>query len=107
MRKALIVGVDYYEHIGHLHGCVNDAHSVNAVLERHSDGTVNFANPKLLTSTGPSSQVDRHQLKEAVRELFRDPAEITLFYFSGHGYLEDTGAFCAAVTLERATTACP
>jgi len=96
MRKALIVGVDYYEHIGALRGCVNDAHDVNSVLERHSDGTVNFSNPKLLTSTGPASPLDRHQLKESVRELFRDPAEIALFYFSGHGYLEDTGGFLCA-----------
>lgn len=93
MRKALIVGVDYYEHITPLRGCVNDAYSVNSVLERHSDGTLNFANPKLLTGTGPNSMIDRNELKTAVRELFSDDAEIALFYFSGHGYLEDTGGF--------------
>jgi hypothetical protein len=96
MRKALIVGVDYYEHVGNLHGCVNDAYSVNSILERHSDGTLNFPNPRLLTSTGSTSQVKRHELKEAVRELFSDDAEIALFYFSGHGYLEDTGGFLCA-----------
>ena len=42
MRKALIVGIDYYAHVSPLHGCVNDAHSVKGVLERHSDGTLNF-----------------------------------------------------------------
>ncbi|EFE6737880.1 caspase family protein, partial [Escherichia coli] len=26
MRIALIVGINYYEHGGSLHGCVNDAH---------------------------------------------------------------------------------
>lgn len=96
MRKALIVGVDHYEHINGLSGCVTDAYSVNSVLERHSDGTLNFANPKLLTATGPNSPVDREELKEAVRELFREEAEIALFYFSGHGYLEDTGGFLCA-----------
>lgn len=96
MRKALIVGVDHYDHIHPLRGCVNDAYAVNSVLERHSDGTLNFSNPKLLTSTGPNSGVDRTQLKDAVRELFRDDAEIALFYFSGHGYLEDTGGFLCA-----------
>lgn len=93
MRKALIVGIDYYEHISCLHGCVNDAYNVNSVVERHSDGTLNFPNPRMLTSTGPASQIDRHVLKNAVRELFSDDAEIALFYFSGHGYLEDTGGF--------------
>src|SRR4051812_28251646 len=42
MRKALVVGIDYYEHIGRLNGCVNDAHAVKAMLDRHSDGSVNF-----------------------------------------------------------------
>ncbi|GLB68751.1 caspase family protein [Arthrobacter mangrovi] len=93
MRKALIVGIDYYEHIGGLRGCVNDAHSVNAVLERQADGTLNFPNPRLLTSTGSGAAVRRSELKDAVRELFRDDAEVALFYFSGHGYLEDTGGF--------------
>lgn len=96
MRKALIVGVDYYAHIGGLNGCVNDAYAVNSALERHSDGTLNFANPKLLTSTGQENQVERTQLKDAVRELFRDDAEIALFYFSGHGFVEDTGGFVCA-----------
>lgn len=96
MRKALIVGIDHYEHLTPLHGCVNDAYSVNSVVERHSDGTLNFPNPRILTSTGQSSQIDRRELKNAVRELFRDDAEIALFYFSGHGYLEDTGGFLCA-----------
>ena len=42
MRKALVVGIDYYESINSLHGCVNDAYAVKAVLDRHSDGTKNF-----------------------------------------------------------------
>lgn len=93
MRKALIVGIDHYDHISPLSGCVNDAHSVKSVLERHADGTVNFAAPKLLTGTSAADRVDRGQLKEAVRELFADDSDIALFYFAGHGYVEDTGGF--------------
>jgi hypothetical protein len=96
MRKALIVGIDHYAHINALTGCVNDAHAVKAVLERHADGTVNFATPRLLTGTGPSDIVERSQLKDAVRELFNDDAEIALLYFAGHGYIEDTGGFLCA-----------
>lgn len=92
-RKALIVGIDHYDHIDALHGCVNDAHEVKSALERNSDGTLNFTGPKLLTGTGPSQPVGREELKDAVRELFSDENEIALFYFSGHGYLEDTGGF--------------
>lgn len=93
MRKALVVGIDHYDHIGSLSGCVNDAHSVRSVLERHADGTVNFATPKIMTGTSSADRVDRGVLKDAVRELFAGDSEIALFYFAGHGYVEDTGGF--------------
>lgn len=93
MRKALVVGIDHYDHIGSLSGCVNDAHSVKSVLERHADGTINFATPKILTGTSSADRVDKGELKDAVRELFAGDSEIALFYFAGHGYIEDTGGF--------------
>ncbi len=93
MRKALIVGIDHYDGIGLLSGCVNDAHSVRSVLERHADGTVNFATPKMITGTSSVDRVDKAELKGAVRELFAGDSDIALFYFAGHGYVEDTGGF--------------
>ena len=93
MRKALIVGVDYYEHIRCLRGCVNDANAVKEMFERHSDGTINFATPLLLTSTDPKNTVSKDQVKDAARELFKEDSEIALLYFSGHGYLGDTGGY--------------
>lgn len=96
MRKALIVGVDYYSHIAPLSGCVDDSHAVKSVLERHADGTVNFTTPRILTGTGPRDSVPRTELKDAVRELFTGDSEIALFFFAGHGYIEDTGGFLCA-----------
>lgn len=98
MRKALIVGIDHYQHLDSLHGAVNDARGVRDVLERHADGSVNFTTPQLLTATDPDTAVTRRQLKDAVVELFAGDAEIALFYFSGHGYIEDTGGgyLCAS-----------
>jgi hypothetical protein len=96
MRKALIVGIDHYAHIKPLSGCVNDAHAVKAILERHADGTVNFVTPRVLTGTGSADIVERKELKDAVRELFAGDADIALLYFAGHGYLEDTGGFLCA-----------
>ena len=93
MRKALIVGVDHYEHVSPLFGCVNDAHSVKAALERHGDGSINFTTPKLLTATGPTDDLSRPELKEAIRELFSGSDEIALFYFAGHGHIETTGGY--------------
>lgn len=96
MRKALIVGIDYYDQIGSLSGAVNDAHTVRAVLERHADGRLNFQQPRLMSSTGPGATVTRAELREAVEELFRDDAEISLFYFSGHGYIDGAGGYLCA-----------
>jgi hypothetical protein len=92
MRKALVVGVDYYAHISGLHGCVNDARTVKAVLERHGDGRVNFG-VEMLTATGPSSSVSRGDLKDRIDELFRDDSDIALLYFAGHGHIEATGGY--------------
>lgn len=95
MRKALIVGIDYYRYINALHGCVNDAYAVKAMLERHSDGSKNF-DARLLAGTGPSNLVERSGLKEAVRQLFSDDPDIALLYFAGHGHIEVAGGYLAA-----------
>ncbi len=93
MRKALIVGIDYYDSIGSLSGCVNDAYAVKGALERHADGTVNFVTPKLIVGTSATERVDKTSLKDAVRELFANDSDIALLYFAGHGFVEDTGGF--------------
>lgn len=95
MRKALVVGINYYEKISSLHGCVDDAHSVKSALERNSDGTVNFG-VRILSATGPGDGVSRAQLKDSVRELFAGDSETALFYFAGHGYIEATGGYLCA-----------
>ena len=100
MRKALIVGIDHYAHITPLGGCVDDAHSVKNVLERHADGTVNFMTPRILTGTSADDAVSKTKLKEAVRELFDGKPDIALFYFAGHGYIDDTGGFLCASNSE-------
>lgn len=85
MRKALVVGIDHYEKINPLSGCVNDAHDVESVLERHADGSINFTTPRLITGTGANDIVTRVDLKDAVRDLFADKSEIALFYFAEIG----------------------
>jgi len=93
MRKALVVGIDYYENINSLNGCVNDANSVKSVLESNSDGTKNF-DVKVLTAISSSKIVTKKELKDSAIELFRDNNDqIALFYFSGHGYIDSTGGY--------------
>lgn len=95
MRKALVVGVNYYEHVSSLYGCVDDAHALKSVLERNSDGTINFS-VKLLSGTGPTDVVSRSDLKEQIQKLFADDSETALFYFAGHGHIEATGGYLIA-----------
>lgn len=100
MRKALVVGIDFYEHGASLFGCVNDAHSMKSVLERNSDGTLNF-DVKLLTGTGSASPVTRSDLKDRVADLFATDAETALFYFAGHGHVETTGGYLLSSDARR------
>ena len=79
MRKALVVGINFYQRVGGLFGCVDDAYAVKAVLDRNSDGTVNFGT-KLLTGTGPTDMVTRSVLRESIKELFTGECETALFY---------------------------
>lgn len=100
MRIALIVGINYYEHGCPLFGCVDDAHAVRAVLERHDGGSVNF-DCMLLTGTGPADRVDRADLKDRIEKLFNTEAEIALLFFAGHGHIEATGGYLLATDSRR------
>jgi hypothetical protein len=99
MRKALIVGVNYYSNVSSLYGCVKDAYSVNAMLERDADGSRNF-HTKLLTSTGPDQQVNRNELRHAIQELFQGDSDVALLYFAGHGYIETAGGYLCPSNIE-------
>lgn len=92
MRKALVVGLDYYAHVGQLFGCVSDSHAIKSMLDRHADGSVNFG-VKHIAGSSEVDQVTRAELRNAVEELFSGEGEVALFYFAGHGYIEATGGF--------------
>lgn len=92
MRKALCIGIDSYQSIPDLHGCVNDANSVKAALERNGDGTLNFE-VKLMCSTSEKSYLTRGSVKDAIEELFKSDSEIALLYYSGHGSIDEFGGY--------------
>ena len=87
MRKALIVGIDYYANANRLHGCVNDAFAVRQVMERHGDGTKNF-DVMLKTASDATTAITKNELKALIADLFDDETEVALLYFSGHGYID-------------------
>src|SRR5262245_55981482 len=100
MRKALVVGINYYQNSSPLYGCVDDAHAVKALLETNADGSVNF-DVKLLTGTGPTDVIKRSELKDSIAELFATDEEIALLYFAGHGHIEPTGGYLLATDSSR------
>lgn len=100
MRIALIVGINYYQNGSNLYGCVNDAHSVKSVLERHDGGSVNF-DCHLMTGTGPTEIVKRSELKDQISQLFNTDADVALFYFAGHGHIEATGGYLLTSDVSR------
>jgi hypothetical protein len=85
MRRALCVGIDEYS-FGPLSGCVNDAQRMSAVLQTNEDGSPNFECRTLLAPVGGGSDVVTTPiLLEHIEQLFRDPADVALLHFSGHG----------------------
>ena len=106
MRKALVVGINYYKGGGALFGCVQDAYSVKAVLERHGDGSINF-DIHFLTATEEKDAVSRSDLKDAVTELFADEYDVALLYFAGHGHIEATGGYILASDSKRGDEGVP
>jgi hypothetical protein len=100
MRIALLVGINHYSHIGSLHGCVNDAHNVRSILERHADGSINFDCDLMISSSNVDS-ISRARLIDQTKKLFNSDAEIALLYFSGHGYISSTGGYILASDASR------
>ena len=100
MRKALVVGINYYEHISTLHGCVDDASSVKSVLGRHGNGTLNF-DVKVMLATDTAHVINKSDLKDHAVALFADDCEIALLYFAGHGHVDVTGGYLCGSECKR------
>jgi uncharacterized caspase-like protein len=90
-KRALIVGINEYDHFDALAGCIPDAAAMAEVLSRNADDTVNF-DYRLFTSPGPT-RLTRALLRQQWRELFQDFKDDVLFYFSGHGTPTDVGGY--------------
>lgn len=87
MRKALLIGINNYPGRGNaLRGCLADINALQPLLERNGDGALNF-DVCMLPDVASSSKA-----MEYIEQLFGGDDEIALLYFSGHGYVNTTGA---------------
>lgn len=89
-KRALIVGIDDYENLTKLKGCVADAKAMQELLECNEDGSPNY-DCQLLTSD--TARIDRKTLRAEWRRLFNNVQGDILFYFAGHGAPTDVGGF--------------
>jgi Caspase domain len=88
-RRALVVGIDNYESAP-LSGCVSDAQRIAELIAGNADGSPNFS-CRLLVD--PPSAITARKLREEIEGLFAQPANIALFYFSGHGTENNLGGY--------------
>jgi uncharacterized caspase-like protein len=86
MKKALVVGINNYPS-SQLKGCVNDASALGKILESNGDGSPNF-DVRLETDVPTKSD-----LKGLIKDLFSGESDAVLFYFSGHGYINEIGGY--------------
>lgn len=89
LKRALLIGIDHYE-INGLGTCEEDARRLGELLSRHGTGSrsrpKNFDVDMLLSEVdGP---VTRLVMLDAVKALLRDPADVALLYFAGHGVFD-------------------
>ena len=95
MRKALIVGINKYPGGARLKGCVNDAERISTLLHTHADGSPNF-------DIMMGIDIEKKQeLKSLIHSAFKDDDEVSLFYFSGHGCITDTGGYIVTPDFSR------
>lgn len=85
-RKALLIGINNYPNGHELNGCIEDINNVHTAIECNGDGTPNFAVREM-----PDAQTSMEVMSE-IEHLFKGNGDTALLYFSGHGYMNDTGA---------------
>lgn len=91
MKAACVIGIDHYQNVQPLQGCVADARAVGEMLEVHGDAPDGSEPP-------PNFEVklycsDQHELRAEIirrhlQSLFASNATSVLFFFSGHGLVD-------------------
>jgi hypothetical protein len=95
-RRALIIGIDTYDSVSGLSGCVADASAMARLLERNEDGSPNYACRLWTNPPAPGASahpVTRGHLREEWERLLSSFTGDILFYFAGHGCPTQLGGY--------------
>lgn len=85
-RKALVVGINDYPSCP-LSGCCNDSEAIKDLLTNHGNGDPNFSVWK------KDNVPTKGELRGLVEKCFEGDADVALFYYSGHGYIDAIGGY--------------
>ena len=86
-RKALLIGINYFNQKGQLRGCINDVRNMSAYL----NGNFGYAREDMVILTddqqNPMSQPTKQNIIRAMHWLVKDakPNDSLFFHYSGHG----------------------
>lgn len=86
MSKALLIGIDEYNG-NRLFSCVNDAKAMAELIHRNADGSLNMQ-VNVQTNVPTKAKLMSH-----VQEIFSGTTDIAVFYYSGHGYVNNLGGY--------------
>ncbi len=86
MRKALVIGINNYPS-SPLHGCINDATAFGEIMETNGDGAPNFDVKQV------NDVSTKGKLLGLLKDLFKGDCDTALFYFSGHGFINELGGY--------------
>lgn len=99
MKRALVVGINHYENVSSLEGCINDAIQIAELMRTHDDDSPNF-DVKVATSEN-NNNITRKTLGILLQELLTRPADMAFFYFAGHGTMTNLGGYLCTYEAEE------
>lgn len=85
-RKALVVGIDDYPNAS-LNCCCNDAEAIKDLLANNGNGDPNF---EVSIKTNVKT---KDVLRKEITNCFSGDSRVALFYFSGHGFVNEIGGY--------------
>lgn len=87
MSRALFVGIGDPQGKD---GAITDAYRMSELLRTHANGNFNF---DCRTLTSDQERVDRRALLDSFTNLLEAEAEMVIFYYAGHGSINDDVSF--------------